>query len=903
MIASMRPDRNANLHAIFAPSSVALIGATERPASVGRSLLENLTGGGFKGSIYPISLTHDTLLGKRAYRTIAAAPGPVDLAVIATPAATVPALLGECADAGVRGTIVISAGFREIGAAGADLEAQTLAQAQRGGVRVIGPNCIGIIVPRIGLNATFANGVALPGSVGFVSQSGALCTAVLDWSVTRNVGFSHFVSAGSMVDVGWHDYLDYLSDDLNTKSILLYIESIGDPAAFVSSAREAAFVKPVIVMKAGRTPAASRAAASHTGALAGSDDVLDAALRRCGVLRVDSVEDLFDMAEVLAKGPRPRGKRLGIVTNAGGPGVIAADALVGGGGDVADLAPNTIAALDALLPKHWSRANPVDVFGDADVSRYAKAVEIVCNDANVDATLVIYAPQAVAPPTETARSVTQVRAGKPLLASWMGGAGVADGRAILDRAGISTFSYPEGAIKAFNYLWRYDDNLRGLYETPTLPPDGVHDKAGAAKMIAAVRRAGRTALTAPECAQILSCYGLDMIGTVTATSPDEAVAAADHLGYPVAVKLHSTLLLHKTDVGGVHLNVVGADGVRDAYEVIRSETLARAGPEAFLGVIVQPMIRGEGYELIAGSTVDKQFGPVIAFGLGGQLVEVFRDSALALPPLNGTLARRLMERTRVYRALCGVRGRRPVDIDRLETQLVRLGTLVMDQPWIREIDLNPLYVDAKRIVALDARIVLHDLDAQFESLPRPVIRPYPAQYAGTWTKDGTTLTIRPIRPEDEPLVRAFHRKLSDESVYMRFAHVVGLDTRIAHEWLARSCFIDYGREITLVAERVDAATGAAEILGIGTIIKTRRPGEAEFALLIGDAHQGEGIGTELLRRLLGVATAEGYKRVVGHVLASNGKMRSVCSRLNFVTTVSTGDPVVHAVFNIVAEAL
>jgi len=895
----MRSVNSANLRAIFAPRSIAVIGATDRPSSVGRSILENVTGGGFSGGVFPVSLTHDTVLGRPAFRSIADVPGPIDLAVIATPASTVPDVVKECGDAGVRGAIVISSGFREIGAAGAELEARILAQAQHSGVRVVGPNCIGIIVPGIGLNATFAAGTALPGNVGFVSQSGALCTAVLDWSVTRNVGFSSFVSAGSMVDIGWHDYLDFFSDDPGTKSILLYIESIGDPAAFVSAAREAAFVKPVIAIKAGKSAVAARAAASHTGALAGSDEVLDTALRRCGILRVESVEDLFDMAEVLAKGERPRGKRLAIVTNAGGPGVIAIDALVDGGGEAADLTPETLASLDALLPRHWSRANPVDVFGDADVARFARAVDIVRGDANTDATLVIYAPQAVAPPTETARAVTALHDGRPLLASWMGGAGVAEGRALLDRAGIATFSYPEAAIKAFNYLWRFDENLRGLYETPTLPPDGAHDRNAVATTVARVRAEGRTALTAPECAHVLSCYGLHMVPTVAAANSQEAVAAAERLGYPVVVKLHSTIILHKTELGGVHLGIADASAVARAYELIRAQTVARAGPASFLGVIVQPMIQGDGYELIMGSAVDNQFGPVIAFGLGGRLVELFRDSALALPPLNGTLARRLIERTRVYRALGGVRGRKPVDIASLESQLVRLGSLVMDHPWIREIDMNPIYADPERVVALDVRIVLHDPATQPGSLPRAVIRPYPSQYASSGTaSDGTPLSFRPIRPEDEPLVRIFHRTLSDETVYNRFANFVSLDRRIAHERLAHACFIDYGREIALVAEGVDAAPGAHEIYGIGSIIKTRRAGDVEFALLVGDAHQGKGVGAELLTRLLDVARAEGFQRVIGYVLATNGAMRNVCARLKFVATEKVGDPIVTMVYTI-----
>jgi acetyltransferase len=887
----------SGLQAILAPRRVAVIGASEKPGSVGRSVFENLTSGGFSGEIHPVNTLHASVLGAKAYTAIADVPAPVDLAVIVTPATTVPDVIGQCADAGVGGAIVISAGFRETGAAGAQLEREMTARARAAGMRIVGPNCLGVIVPRIGLNATFASRGALGGSVGFVSQSGALCTAILDWGHGRGVGFSHFISAGTMADVGFGDYIDYLADDTGTTSILLYVESVGDAAAFVSAAREAAAAKPVIVMKSGRSPAAAHAAASHTGALAGSDVVFDAALRRCGAMRVDTIEDLFDMADVLAKRSRPSGKRLAVLTNAGGPGVIAADALAAGGAELAQLSAATIAKFDSMLPAYWSRANPVDILGDADPVRYERALETLHDDPGADAVLVIYAPTGIAAPAEAAAGV--VRAGasfaKPLYASWMGGEGIQEGSKLLDRAGIPTFPFPEDAVRAFDYLWRYDEDVRGLYETPRPLADPV-DAAGAESMLVAIRASGRTVLSGPECSALLGRYGLSIVRTAAAGTPDEAVAAADSCGWPVAVKLHSRTLLHKTDVGGVALDIRDPDAVCRAFDAIRDAAIAHGGPSAFEGVLVQPMVKGDGYELILGSTVDAQFGPVVAFGLGGQLVEVFRDTALGLPPLNATLALRLMERTKVFRALQGIRGRAPVDLDALTTFVVRFASLVAGLPEVKEIDLNPLYAGPERIVALDARVILHDPSIPAAALPRSIIRPYPAEYVSSWrTPDGAGVTVRPIRPEDEPLLRTFQASLSDETVRLRYAHLVGLDARTAHARLARSCFVDYRREIALVALRSLPRSDVDEMMALGQVVRTRDPDEAEFAMLVGDAQQRKGLGTELLRRLVAVARAEGLRRLVGYILAENDPMRRICAAMGFELRSTVGSGVVTAV--------
>ncbi len=555
------------LDAIFAPRAVAVIGATEKAGSVGRAIIWNLISNPFGGTVYPVNPKRPNVLGIRTYPTIKAVPEPVDLAVVVTPAPTVPQVIGECVEAGVKGAIIISAGFKEVGPEGAELERSVLEQAHRGRMRLIGPNCLGVMQPRSGLNATFAAQMARPGSVGFLSQSGALCTAILDWSLRVNVGFSSFVSIGSMLDVGWGDLINYLGDDPYTKCIVIYMESIGDARSFLSASREVALTKPIIVIKAGRTEAAAKAATSHTGSLAGSDEVLDAAFRRVGVLRVDSISQVFDMADVLAKQPRPRGPKLAIVTNAGGPGVLATDALIENGGELAQLSSATIETLGTFLPVAWSHNNPIDILGDADAPRYARALEVASQDPNIDGLLVILTPQAMSDPTATAQALQKYAKipGKPVLASWMGGAAVETGEQVLDHAGIPTFAYPDTAAQIFTAMWRSSYNLQALYETPTLPSGDetaeiAHERAEA--IITTARNENRTVLTEAESKQLLAAYGIPTVETRVAVTEDEAVAAAVSIGLPVVLKLHSKTITHKTDVGGVQLNLTDEEAVR-----------------------------------------------------------------------------------------------------------------------------------------------------------------------------------------------------------------------------------------------------------------------------------------------------------------------------------------------------
>jgi acetyltransferase len=875
------------LHSFFAPDTVAVIGATDKEGSVGRTLLWNLMSNPFGGTIFPVNPKRHSVLGIPAYSSIKDIPDPVDLAIIAIPAPFVPGVVQECVEVGVKSAIIISAGFKETGSKGVELEKQILETA-RGKMRIIGPNCLGLMSPRSGLNATFASTMARPGNLAFISQSGALCTAVLDWSFWENVGFSAFISIGSMMDVNWGDLIYYLGDDPHTHSIVIYMESIGDARSFLSAAREVALTKPIIVIKTGRTEAAAKASASHTGSLAGSDDVLDAAFRRCGVVRVNTISELFDMAEVWAKQPRrPKGPRLTIITNAGGPGVLATDALISAGGALAELSEDTVTALNEILPRHWSHGNPIDILGDADPDRYTKALDIAVEDPNSDGLLVILTPQAMTDPTQIAEQLKPYaqKAGKPVFASWMGGSETKTGETLLNRASIPTYPYPDDAARLFNLMWQYSYNLSGIYETPILPSSAETgpDRALAQQMIETARKAGRTILTELESKQLLAAYNIPIVHTGVAKTEEDAVNWANSLGYPVVLKLFSETITHKTDVGGVQLNLTDEEAVRWAYNTIKSTVTEKVGAEHFLGVTVQQMVRQDGaYELIIGSIVDPQFGPVLVFGSGGQLVEVFKDRAIALPPLNTTLARRMIEQTQIYKALKGVRGRQAIDLAELEQIMVRFSQLVIEQRWIKEIDINPLQASSDRLIALDARIILHDLDVEENQLPKTAVCPYPRQYVTPWQlNDGTPITIRPIRPEDEPLIVQFHQTLSEESVYLRYFSLMKLSRRIAHERLTRICFIDYDREMALVADYKNPQTGEHEILGVARLSKMHGINEGEFAMLISDPYQRRGLGTELLKRIIQVGRQEKLTRITADILAENVPMQKVAEKVGF----------------------
>jgi acetyltransferase len=876
-----------DLDVFMRPKAVAVIGATERVGAMGRTLLWNLITGPFRSAVYPVNLKRSNILGLKAYPSLEHIPEQVDLAVIVTPAETVPGVIHECVDHGVKGAIIISAGFKEAGARGAELERQVLAEAYRGKIRVIGPNCMGVMCPINGLNASFAQSLAQPGSIGFISQSGALCTTILDWSLREHVGFSAFFSVGSMVDVGWGDLIDYLGDDPNTRSIVIYMESVGDIRKFLSAAREVALNKPIIVIKAGRSAQAAKAAACHTGALTGRDEVLDAALRRVGVWRVNNISDIFYLTEVLASQRRPQGPRLAIITNAGGPGVLATDSLLEAGGELAEISPATMEQLNRVLPPHWSHNNPIDIIGDAGPDRYKTVVEIMAKDPDNDGLLVIITRQGMTDVMAIAQFL-QYHAkqdSKPIIVTWMGGDEAAAGGAILNRAGIPTFQFPETAVRIFQYMWRYSYNLRSLYETPTLADDegGREERTAATRIIETVRESGRTILTEAESKRLLRAYGIPVVETRLAATEDEAAVAAEEIGYPVALKLNSKTITHKTDVGGVRLNLADGTAVRDAFHMIERSVTKKAGAGHFDGVSVQPMIASQdGYELIIGSSIDPQFGPVLLFGAGGQLVEVFQDHAVGLPPLNSTLARRMMEQTRIFIALQGVRGRKPVDIGALEQLLVRFSQLVVEQPLIKELDINPLLATSERLVALDARVVLQGKEVDAAKLPHLAIRPYPAQYSKTVRlHDGSELTLRPIRPEDEPQFVKFHQTLSDFSVYMRYFQWLKLEQRTAHERLTRMCFVDYDRQIAFVAVRTDPKSGNREITGVGRLVELDTPGVSELLVIVSDPFQRRGIGAHLMERMIEFAKAEKVQCIVGTILYENLPMRKLFERYGF----------------------
>lgn len=890
------------LDAFFAPKAVAVIGAKDDVGSVGRTMMANLLSGHFGGEIYPVNPKRTEVLGKKCYPDVISIPAKVDLAVIITPASTVPSVLEECAESGVKAVIIISAGFKELGPQGLELENKTLSIAAKHGIRIIGPNCLGVMNPVYGLNATFAKGMALPGNIAFISQSGAMCTAVLDWSFEERVGFSSFVSIGSMADVDWGDLINYLGAQPSTQSILIYMETIGDPRSFLSAAREIALEKPIIVIKPGRSSQAALAAASHTGSLAGSDEVFDAALERVGVLRVNSISELFSMAAVLAKQPKPKGPKLALVTNAGGPAVLATDATVISGAELAVLHPKTISTLNQFLPPAWSHGNPVDILGDAKPDRYSKTIEVLIKDENIDGILVILSPQDVTDPMGTAECLRLYGKGttKPILASWMGAASVRPGSELLNKSGIPSYAYPDEAAWAFATMWKYTDHLKTLYEVPALRNTDIDDDARneVKEIIDNARKEKRTLLNEYESKKILALYKIPCVETVIAKTAEEAVEAARRMGFPLVVKLFSHTITHKTEVGGVKLNLKSEKEVENAFHEILESVTKKAGKEHFKGVTVQRMVSRDGYEIILGSSTDPQFGPILLFGTGGQLVEVYKDSSLGLPPLNTNLARQMMEKTKIYDALKGVRGRKPTDMALLERILVYFSQLVVEHKWIKECDINPLLVNHDNIIALDARILLHDCEEK--DIPSLAIRPYPYEYISKEKlKDGTELLIRPIRPEDEPAMVVFHRELSENSVRQRYFGFVSLDQRVAHQRLSRICFTDYDREIALIAEMEHRKQGSlAIIMGFARISRLTNPEEAELKMIIADAYHNKGLGNLLLSKLLQTAKKEKIQRVYALILRENEGMIHICQKNGFQEIPHTDPLLINLVCNL-----
>ncbi len=867
-----------NLDAILKPRAVAVVGATDRAGAVGGLIFRNILAAGFKGPVYPINISGASVSGRPGFTTFGQLPSVPDLAIIATPPATVPGLIGEAAAKGVRGAVVITAGFGEGDQAeGRALQDAALAAARPALLRIVGPNCFGVAAPHVNLNASFGLGAIRPGKIGFITQSGAMMATVMDWAAPRGIGFSAAVSVGDMADVDFGDLLDWMCLDTNTSAILLYVEAITHPRKFMSAARAAARMKPVIVMKSGRHEISAKAATSHTGALAGSDVVYDAAFARAGLLRVRTIQQLFDTVALLATGPTVKGERLAIVTNGGGAGVLALDDLLDRGGAPARLDPQTITRLDKVLPPTWSHGNPVDIIGDAGAERYLAALDAVLADDGVDAVAVLYCPTAASDPAEVARALAAhcTRASKPILTTWLGDASVQEARGILTDAGLPTFSTPEDAIEGFHNLHLFVKRREALMEVPPVPTIAAPAAVSAvASLIGSV--VGERWLGPQDCREILRNYGIPMNDSHTASTPAEAAALAARIQGPVALKIRSRDILHKSDVGGVILNLSGAEATRRAAEGLLSRVQAQAPKAVIDGFTIEPMIhRPHATELLLGMTVDRTFGPVVAFGRGGIAVEVIRDQALGLPPLNLNLARAMISETQVGKLLRGYRGEPPADLDAIARALVSLSQLVIDHPTIADIDINPLLADADGIVGVDARIRVKPLN---DDRDRLVICPYPQHLERTLTlRNGKAIYLRPLRPDDEPQVETFVRNLNpDDARFRFFASLHGL----GHPMAARLCQLDYDREIALIAFPAEQRDSPWGIVRMHADANGER---AEFAVTIASAAQGQGLGYVLMQQVLDLARARGIGELWGQVLTDNHRMRKMCDELGFVT--------------------
>lgn len=866
-----------NLHRILRPRKVAVIGASEKAGTIGNAVMKNLLEGGYAGQILPVNPKYESIHGLPTFRSVPELVPGVDLAVIATPIETVPEIVRDCTHREVGGAIIISAGGKEVGGRGLEIEQRISEIATGTGVRIIGPNCLGVILPGRNLNASFISGMPAAGNLAFVSQSGAICSAILDQAFTAGVGFSHFVSIGSMADVDFGDLVDYLGSDYTVKSILLYIESLTNFRKFMSAARAVSRVKPIIVLKAGRSRAGARAAASHTGAMVGEDAVYDAAFKRAGIVRVDTIAELFDCAEMLAKQGRPRGPRLAIVTNGGGPGVMAADYLARNGFDPTPLTSEILAQLDEVLPPCWSRNNPIDILGDATEERYRQVLQICLQPGNFDSLLLILAPQALTEPAAVAESVVEATKNCqcPILACWMGGRSIAGAIELFNKAGIPTFETPERAIRAFLSMVAFAVNQEMLLEVPPkLIRHLVFDKQKAGAVFRRNPAAGF--LPEAEVREILAAYGLPVVRTEKALDEEQAVALSRSMGYPLVMKLCSPDITHKTEAGGVRLDLRCEADVRDAYRQIMAEARSYRPDARIEGVLLQPCLTEPDYEILLGAKRDSDFGPVIAFGMGGLFTEILQDRALGLPPMNRLLARRMMQQTKAAALLQGYRNRPPADFELLEEMILRLSQLLVDHPQVAELDLNPVLIKNGSPVVVDSRLLVSPVDVP--ATLHLVISPYPEEYEYRMvTGAGIGIFIRPVKPEDAPLFIDMFKVLSQTTIYYRF---FGVLKELPPEMLARFTQIDYDREIALVA--IDEAAETERMLGVARVIGDPDGTEGEFAVLVGDPWQGKGIGAGLLRRCMLIAAKRGFQNIHGVVLKENTYMLALGRKLGFM---------------------
>jgi len=876
-----------NLDKLFHPQSVALIGASDREKSLGNIVMRNLMAGGFAGPVLPVNPKYRTINGVYAYQAINDLPLVPDLAVICTPAATVPQIITELGIKGTRAVVVISSGFHE-NTSDHELEKQMLEAASKHSLRILGPNCVGLLIPRLGLNASFVHTGSLDGNIAVISQSGAICTAILDWAKSREIGFSSFISLGNSSDIDFADLLDYLAVDSHTSGILLYIESIKEARKFMSAARAASRNKNIIVIKSGRIAEGARAAASHTGALAADDDVFDAAIRRAGMLRVYTIQNLFDAVETLAHAKIIKGNRLAILTNGGGIGVLATDYLIRSGGKLAELSEETTTALDRCLPPAWSHGNPVDIIGDSDAERYVNALSILLKDDSCDAILVMLVPVAVIDNREVAKRVADLirQSSKPVLTCWMGAETVADGRRLLEQAGIMNFETPESAIRAFLQIVEYDRNQQSLMEVPPTIPENIRpDKEKVRSIINRVLKDGRTALTEPESKQVLAAYDIPVVETRIATTVEEILQYADELGYPVAIKILSKDITHKSDLGGVLLDIQTPYILRAAAEGMLVH-IRQLLPDAQIdGFTVQKMVHRPGaYELILGLNNDPVFGPVILFGEGGTPVEVIKDRAVALPPLNMNLARYIIERTRIFRELRGYRNVPAVDMTALQLVLVKISQLIVDHAELQEIDINPVLADSKGVLAVDARMVITPSNKAPSA--RLAICPYPQELEEhIQLANGMQLLLRPIKPEDEPAHHYFLTHTDPKDIYFRFFRSV---SNLSHSQMARFTQIDYDREMAFIASRKNEQ-GENETIGVVRAVSYADDREAEFAIIVRSDMQNLGIGNKLMQKIIDYIRARGIKRLTGQTLLMNIAMQNLARKLGFNTTHNLGD--------------
>ncbi|MHB9075493.1 MAG: bifunctional acetate--CoA ligase family protein/GNAT family N-acetyltransferase [Desulfobaccales bacterium] len=872
--------RKSSLDEFFKPESVAVIGASEKVQTIGQALVHNLLKDEFPGTIYPINRNYQEIQGLRAYPIVTAVKAPIDLAIIAIPIKDVPSAMRECGEAGIHAAIIISTGGKETGLPGKEIEAAIKAEAHKARIRYLGPNSLGILCPSSKLHASFAPHCAQPGNLAFISQSGALSSSILGWAIPKKIGFSHFISVGSMADVDFGDLIDYLGNEERARSIVMYMENLTQHRKFMSAARSVSRIKPIIVIKAGRSRAGAQAAASHTGAMAGADRAYNAAFRRAGIIRVDTIGQLFDCAEALGKVKRPTGGNLGIISNAGAPGVMAVDALGRWNLEPATLSPETLAKLDEFLPSHWSRNNPIHILGDAPPERYLKAVQVAMAAPELSGLVIILSPQAMTDPTGVARAVAPEIGGKgrPVFAVWMGGPDVEAGVQILNDAGVPTFETPEQAVDTFMEMYFYTRHLELLQETPPrLTQDvSVNTRQARTFLCQCLERPGGV-LTELESKAILSAYGIPINPTVAASSGADAASVAQAIGFPVALKVNSPDVSHKSEVGGMRFNLGNEREVIAAYQEIINAVRASKPEANILGVTVQTQEKSPTCELIIGSKRDPDFGPLILFGAGGVFTEVLEDSAVDLPPMNPLLARRLIEKTRVSRVLKGYRNAPPADLDKLAEILVRISQLVTDFPEIVELDINPLLVINGRFVAVDARLIVSPTD-----VPPPrhlIIAPYPNQFESDWLlRDGTPVLLRPMKPEDEPLVSDFLSKCSEETIFFRYFKLI---KKWTHEMLIRFTQNDYDRELGLMA--IGQPPGPEIMMGVSRMVMAADRSTAEFAVIVADPWQGKGLGPKLVERITEIAREQGVKLLHGDVLAQNQPMLDMVKRLGFST--------------------